>query len=81
MPSLLRRRAWSRLALRVAILASLAATAVLFLAAVSGGSGGLAELHRKAYNYFVAPGVQLNRHLGFRVGLKVGFRDIFGGNL
>ena len=78
----LRRRAWSRLALRVAVLVSLAATAVLlFLVAVSGGSGGLAELHRKAYYYFVATGVQFKRHLGFREGLMVGFRNIFGGNL
>ena len=58
MLSLLRCRARSRLALA-------AAAALLFLVAVSGGSGGLAELHRKAYYYFMAPGVQFNGNLGF----------------
>ena len=78
MPSL--RRAWSKFALRIAILVSLA-PAVVFLVAVSGRSGGgggggdggiggsgggrrslgsgLAELHSKAYHYFVAPGRRL----------------------
>ena len=91
MPSL--RRAWSKFALRIAILVSLA-PAVVFLVAVSGrsaggggggggdggigGSGGgrrsfgsgLAELHSKAYHYFVAPGRRLYEYfLGFVTSL------------
>ena len=88
MPSL--RRTWTKFALRIAIVASLA-PAVVFLVAVSGRSGGggiggigasgggrsslgsgLAELHRKAYHYFVAPGMRLNDHIFIELLISTG---------
>ena len=80
MPAL--RRTWSKFALRIAVLVCLA-PAVVFLVAVSGRSGGgggggggarrsfgrgLAELHHKAYHYFVAPGRRLNELYEYFLG-------------